>query len=78
MKYESDINVEAQNGPLLDLYCIQQVRRFLGGKSRSTIYRWVSEGRFPKPVKLGANSIAWPIEELIAWRDSLIQEGQLV
>ena len=27
--------------------------------SRSTIYAWMRDGRFPKPIKLGLRPIAW-------------------
>ena len=29
------------------------------GFSTSTLYRWMSEGRFPKPEQLGPNTVAW-------------------
>lgn len=35
--------------------------------SRSTLYRRISEGRFPAPVHLGGRASAWPSEELQAW-----------
>lgn len=34
------------------------------GLSRSTIYLRISEGLWPKPVKLGARSIGWPANEI--------------
>ena len=37
------------------------------GLGRSTIYRWMSEGKFPKPVQLGGHSVAWVEEEVEAW-----------
>jgi len=27
--------------------------------SSATIYRWIKEGKFPKPVRLGANMVRW-------------------
>lgn len=35
--------------------------------SRSTVYRRISEGRFPAPVHLGGRASAWPSEALQAW-----------
>lgn len=30
--------------------------------------RWkVSQGQFPKPVKIGTRAVAWPIEMVEAW-----------
>jgi len=45
------------------------------GKSRSTINRWIAKGSFPRPIKLGENSIAWPAEAVTAWRESLINQS---
>ena len=33
----------------------------------STLYDWISKGRFPKPVRLGERAVGWAIEELEAW-----------
>lgn len=37
------------------------------GLGRSTIYRWMAEGKFPKPVQLGGYSVAWAEDEVLAW-----------
>nr|WP_269475709.1 AlpA family phage regulatory protein [Variovorax sp. SRS16] len=37
--------------------------------SRTTLYRRISEGRFPAPVHLGGRASAWPSEALQAWID---------
>ena len=37
------------------------------GLGRSTIYRWMSEGKFPKPVQLGGYAVAWSEAEVEAW-----------
>lgn len=37
------------------------------GLGRSTIYRWMSEGKFPKPVQLGGHAVAWVEEEVQDW-----------
>ena len=37
------------------------------GVGRSTIYRWMDEGKFPKPVRLGARSVAWIEHEIDQW-----------
>lgn len=39
----------------------------LTGKSRTTIWRWTRNGDFPRPFKIGPNSIAWTREQLDAW-----------
>jgi prophage regulatory protein len=35
--------------------------------SRATIYRWIKEGNFPKPVRLGANMVRWKASDIEAW-----------
>jgi predicted DNA-binding transcriptional regulator AlpA len=37
------------------------------GLSRPTIWRWERDGRFPKRVKLGPNSVGWDSAEIEAW-----------
>jgi len=37
------------------------------GLGRSTIYRWMAEGKFPKPVQLGGYSVAWAEDEIEQW-----------
>jgi prophage regulatory protein len=38
--------------------------------SRSTIWRWLKNGKFPRPVKLGAASTRWRISDLEEWERS--------
>ncbi len=35
--------------------------------SPATIWRWVKEGDFPKPFKLGKNKTVWDAGEVNAW-----------
>lgn len=37
------------------------------GLGRSTVYRWMDEGRFPKSVRLGGRSVAWIEHEIDEW-----------
>jgi prophage regulatory protein len=37
------------------------------GLGRSTIYRWMAEGKFPKPVQLGGYSVAWAEDDIDEW-----------
>ena len=39
----------------------------LTGVSRSTIYRWMANGEFPKQVSLGANTVAWLENDVNDW-----------
>jgi prophage regulatory protein len=37
------------------------------GISRSTLYALIKDGRFPKPVKIGARMSAWVETEINQW-----------
>ena len=37
------------------------------GLSRSTIYKRLADGRFPKPVRLGERAVRWPSNEIATW-----------
>jgi prophage regulatory protein len=47
------------------------------GESRSTIYKRISEGEFPKPVKLGAKSVGWVEDEIAAYNEARISARDL-
>jgi predicted DNA-binding transcriptional regulator AlpA len=35
----------------------------------STLWRWVQQGKFPKPVRLGQRVTAWRAIDLASWMD---------
>lgn len=37
--------------------------------SRTTIWRWVKAGTFPKPVKLAGGTTRWRTEDIEAWEN---------
>lgn len=39
----------------------------LGGRSRASIHRDMIDRGFPKPIKLGPNSVVWDEEAVDAW-----------
>ncbi len=39
----------------------------LTGLGRSTVYKYISERRFPKPVVLGERNVAWVEDEIQEW-----------
>jgi predicted DNA-binding transcriptional regulator AlpA len=41
------------------------------GVARSTIYKWVSEGTFPRPVHISDRAVRWPIDAIESWRNEL-------
>jgi prophage regulatory protein len=42
----------------------------------STLYRWVSNGKFPQPIKLGGKVIAWPVKDVTAWIEANNDAGK--
>lgn len=44
------------------------------GLSRSAIYRLIRDEKFPAPVRLTANVVVWPSDEIQAWIDARIAE----
>ena len=52
------------------------------GLSKATIYKEISEGRFPRPVNISTRAVAWRREDIQTWIDNLTkiarkQESQL-
>ncbi len=37
---------------------------------RSTLWLWVRDGRFPKPIKLGPMTTAWRASDVAAWLEA--------
>ena len=57
------------NQPKKRLIRLREVQHRVG-LGRSTIYRWMSEGVFPKPVSLGGHAVAWIEREIEEWIES--------
>ncbi|WP_454184659.1 helix-turn-helix transcriptional regulator [Parvibaculum sp. MBR-TMA-1.3b-4.2] len=43
------------------------------GIPRSTLYDLIAKGRFPRPVKVSPRFVAWRIEDLTGWEESLTE-----
>ena len=41
------------------------------GLARSTIYQLMSEGKFPRPVKLGKRAVGWRESDIAEWLGGL-------
>ncbi|MDR3413430.1 MAG: AlpA family transcriptional regulator [Formivibrio sp.] len=48
------------------------------GLARSTIYLHMDQGIFPKPIKLGPNSVGWLESDIDAWFDERIANRNAV
>ena len=46
------------------------------GLSRTTIYDWSADGRFPRPVRLSERAVRWIESELEEWMDERIEQGR--
>jgi len=49
-----------------DMIRIKEVMKMIG-ISKSTIYSFISNGTFPKPIKLGGRSVAWQRGNIEKW-----------
>ena len=47
----------------------------LTGLSKTTIHRRYRAGTFPRPLRLGPQSIGWRLGEILAWLESLPRAG---
>ncbi len=48
------------------------------GLSRSTIYAFIAEGIFPKPINLGNRAVGWVEAEIDAWLKSCIETSRKI
>lgn len=39
----------------------------VSGLAKSTVWSWTAQGKFPKPVKLGPRTTAWPVAAVREW-----------
>lgn len=44
------------------------------GLGRSSIYKLIKEGSFPKPVPLGIRAVGWVATEINAWIEDRVRE----
>ena len=42
--------------------------------SKSSIWSWVGQGKFPQPVRFGERYTAWRTEDIDAWIASRVRE----
>jgi len=46
------------------------------GLSRSSIYSWIADGKFPKPVSLGPRAVGWVVTEIEQWIRQRIEDSR--
>jgi len=45
--------------------------------SRTSIYRLMQKGQFPKPIRLSANRVGWLAEDIDNWLQQRIAESRV-
>lgn len=55
----------------INFYRVSQLQERLK-ISRSTIWSWCKQGKFPKPIKLGENCTAWNSKDIDKWLEQKI------
>ena len=58
----------------IQFYRLAQLKQRLS-VSRSSIWAWVKEGSFPKPIKLGRNCTAWQAQDINDWVEEKINHS---
>lgn len=66
-KNETPITVISNGVLAVSLLRETVVRKAVGGIGKSTLWRWIRDGHFPKPVRLGANCVAWRSVDVEEW-----------
>ena len=46
------------------------------GVSKSSIYQWISEGTFPRPIPLGGRAVGWIESEVDDWMNRRIEASR--
>jgi prophage regulatory protein len=62
------MSAPAPPGRILGIADVQRETSF----SRTTIWRRIRDGNFPKPIPLGGRRVGWPEREIEAWKAKLI------
>ncbi len=48
------------------------------GLSRSSIYQYIQQGRFPAQINLGSRCVAWNSEDIDAWIQEKVDQSKPV
>ena len=61
------VSFAPESFPAETLIRFPEVQRMVGKPSRSTLYRWIRNGRFPKSFLIGQNISVWKESSILAW-----------
>ena len=56
--------------PLGDRLLRRRQVEAMTGLSRSSIYRLMQDGEFPRPLRVGSNAVRWRLSDIIRWMES--------
>lgn len=70
MGNDARVGVEPSPQPEIRLLRLADVSAQVG-LSRSTIYKRMDEGTFPRPMDLGPNVVRWRSTDIASWINSL-------
>ena len=63
--------------PRSDRFVRRPEVEFRTGLKRSTMYSYIAEGKFPRPISLGtSHSVAWLSSEIDAWIEARVQAAR--
>ena len=48
------------------IYRLKELKEILG-VGKSTIYYWIKEGKFPRPIHLGQRCVGWLSSDIERW-----------
>ena len=71
----SEQPIEQRTNPPIRFLRISAVEA-LTGLSRTTIYDWSAQGRFPGAVRLSERAVRWIESEVEEWMDERIEQGR--
>lgn len=61
----------------IKLYRLRELSARIG-LARSAIYQAVKDGRFPKPIRVGARAAAWRHQDVESWLQSRAAQREAV
>jgi prophage regulatory protein len=66
------VETKALHDDMKRLYRFGDLVRLGIVSNRSTLYRWIREERFPRPVRLTEISVAWRRQDVDRWLNHLV------
>jgi prophage regulatory protein len=58
-----------------DLIRVDEVRKMIGGVSRSTVYNWIRDNHFPRGAHIGERIVAWKRGQVRDWIDNRVNQA---